>query len=125
MLLLDNQASSETVDPEIGVKRAYLIWLWMSTLKNQTFERVSQEGGGLQMGQISQGAVALEQTMNTMSIEFPMFVIAKFIVDDYNKNLTQSCEDYYYKVLQIVGTFDDAYNLCTDSQYFDIGHTPL
>ena len=34
----------QTEDPEIGVKRTYLLWLWMETLFNETIQRLSEGG---------------------------------------------------------------------------------
>ena len=64
-------------DTEIGSKRAYMIWLWMKTAWNLTFEQ-SQNNGSYQIGVIGTlGATALYDVMTTMQLEFPMLTFAE------------------------------------------------
>ena len=56
--------------------QVYLIWLWLDTAYNLTLVR-AQDGGDAEIGIISgMGAPALENTITTMMIEFPMFTYA-------------------------------------------------
>ena len=53
-----------------------MIWLWMKTSWDLTFER-SQNGGSYQIGVIGTlGATAFYDVMTTMQLEFPMLTIA-------------------------------------------------
>ena len=113
--MLDTQTVNKTEVSDIGVKRAYLLWLWMSTLKNETFERLS-DGGDLQTGQISQGALTLEQTMTTMSMEFPTLIIAKFI-DRYRIEHDMDCSKFYNTFIGL--PLEYASRVCYDSKYFN------
>ena len=65
-------------DPEIGVKRTYLMWLWMETLFNTTIQRLDETGGSFQMGILGTlGGTAFQTEMTTMNLEFPMLTMAK------------------------------------------------
>ena len=104
------QLSDPGVQDGIGEKRAYLIWLWMTTLWDQTFARV-QDGGSYQIGIIGTlGATAFSQEMTTMNLEFPMLTIAQQL------NLTlgsQQCEEFY--INNNLVTQEQATSLCTNS----------
>ena len=80
------------VHDDFGTKRAYLIWLWMTTAWDLTFER-TQNGGNFQIGVIGTlGATAFATEMTTMSIEFPMLTMASQV------NVTAEgvdCADFY------------------------------
>ena len=96
----------------MGVKRTYLLWLWMQTAWNQTFS----QGDNYQVGLIgSIGATALEETMTTMNLEFPMLIIAEAM----NYNITQSglsCIDIYQDKLGMDQSMSE--RLCQNSVNF-------
>ena len=77
-----NEPGSDS-EYEIGQKRAYLIWLWMYTAKNITFERETS----YQMGVIGKlGSEAFENSMTNMKLDFPMLTIAEQMnITVYNK----------------------------------------
>ena len=112
-LQLGNLAS----DPDgIGAKRAYMIWLWMTTLWDQTFARMP-DGGSFQMGVIGTlGATALSTEMTTMSLEFPMLTVAKRVEINVNETSDFTCEGFYTSNSLL--NSDDAKNLCANSTYF-------
>ena len=74
---LDKISGDEEKDSDIGVKRTYLLWLWMETLLNETIMRLD-EGGSFQLGVLGTlGGTAFETEMTTMTLEFPMLTMAK------------------------------------------------
>ena len=82
----------------VGTRRAYNLWLWMSSAWNMTFTR-EPEGGSYQIGVIGTlGATAFEETMNIMSLEVPMLTIATQLEIDYNDS-GYNCHDFYYNRL--------------------------
>ena len=83
-------------DIEIGKKRAYLIWLWMQTAWDLTFEQ-SQNNGSFQIGVIGTlGATAFYEVMTTMQLEFPMLTFAQQMAIDYDSvEHGMTCEDLY------------------------------
>lgn len=53
-----------------------MLYLWMNTTWDLTFEQ-AQNGGNFQIGVIGTlGATAFYETMTVMSIEFPMLILA-------------------------------------------------
>ena len=65
-----------------------MLWLWMKTAWNLTFEQ-QQNNGNYQIGVIGTlGAKAFRNMMTTMSLELPMFTLAEAIVADIDKNST-------------------------------------
>ena len=80
----------------MGVKRTYLLWLWMQTAWNQTFS----QGNDYQVGLISStGSVAFDETMSTMKLELPMLVFAEFcnwtVYTKYMETSGLTCADIY------------------------------
>lgn len=79
---------------DIGTKRAYLIWLWMTTAWDLTFEQ-KQNGGNFQIGVIGTlGATAFSTEMTTMSLEFPMLTMASQVSSDVTTS-GLACADFY------------------------------
>ena len=85
-----------------------MLWLWMTTAKELTFEQF-QNGGNFQTGVIGAiGAPAFMTEINTMSLEFPMLTLASQV------NITLegvACEDFYNDTLHM--TEAQATALCT------------
>ena len=100
---------------DIGTKRAYLIWLWMTTAWDLTFEQ-KQNGGNFQIGVIGTlGATAFSTEMTTMSLEFPMLTMASQVSSDVTTS-GLACADFYTTNLDL--TSDQATALCTKSTNF-------
>ena len=60
----------------MGIKRTYLLWLWMQTAWIKTFS----QGDSYQLGLVgSIGSNTFDQTMTTMKLEFPMLTIAEYM----------------------------------------------
>jgi len=87
----------ETGDATMGPKRAYMIWLWMTTLWNQTFARIEpnqQPEGSYQIGIIGTlGATAFSTEMTVMQLEVPMLTIATATQNAYKK--VNDCAAFY------------------------------
>ena len=67
----------------VGKKRAYMIWLWLNTAYQQSFEQV-QNGGSYQSGVNSKlQAKAFQDVMTNMQLEFPMLTIAQQIASQF------------------------------------------
>ena len=96
----------------MGVKRTYLLWLWMQTAWNETFS----VGQGYQNGLIgSISANAFEERMATMNIEFPMLTIAQTMKYNYTES-GLDCADFYTTKLGVADSI--AQNLCQQSTNF-------
>ena len=71
-----------------------MLWLWMKTAWNLTFEQ-SQNNGNYQIGVIGTlGSKALRNMMTTMELELPMLTFADKIADNFTQSKT-TCEDFY------------------------------
>lgn len=58
------------------VKQTYMMWLWLNTAWDLTFERI-QDGGNVQTGVIGTlGATAFEDTISYMRLELPLMTLA-------------------------------------------------
>lgn len=74
-----------------------MLYLWMNTTWDLTFEQ-AQNGGNFQIGVIGTlGATAFYETMTLMSMEFPMLLLAQQM--SYNYYLQSStgitCQAFY------------------------------
>jgi len=79
--LLFTDPSQEGTD--IAAERAYMLYLWMNTTWDLTFEQ-AQNGGNFQIGVIGTlGATAFYETMTLMSMEFPMLLLAQQMSYNY------------------------------------------
>lgn len=91
----------------MGVKRTYLLWLWMQTAWNETFS----QGDSYQVGLVgSLGAAAFDEVMTNMKLDFPMLTIAEAMKYNYTSS-GLSCYNFYEDYL---GMDDDmTERLCT------------
>ena len=97
-------------DASIGPKRAYLLWLWMQTAWDLTFEETdNHNNGNYQIGVIGTiGSKALKDGMLIMRLEFPMLTIATQMEINL-RGLT--CQEIYTNVFGM--TTEMATALCT------------
>ena len=94
--LAETLGLNETDDTSVGPKRAYMLWLWMRTAWDLTFELTdNSQNGNYQIGVIGQiGSKALEDKMQTMRLEFPMLTLATQLqINVTNSNM--NCNDIY------------------------------
>ena len=64
-------------DPEVGAKRAYLLWLWLDQLYSDVVSRENLEGGNYQIGVMGTlGATGLQTGLTTMMLEVPLLTLA-------------------------------------------------
>lgn len=74
-------------------KHVYMLYLWIDTLYQQTFQRIP-EGGNLEYGVApTLGATSFNQWMNVMRFEFPVIVYAHALQSTTAKDA--KCPDVY------------------------------
>jgi hypothetical protein len=97
------------------VEQTYMLWLWLDTAYNITFNRMDI-GGNNQFGNV--GVLAsktLKNTIATMQIELPMFILASQFNMTYWQGVQSSnwnCTNFYETQLSFPST--QAIALCTN-----------
>ena len=96
-----------TLTTQLGLtnpQQTYLIWLWLTTAYDKTFNRAGVPGSNSQTGIVGDlAASTLKETMTTMRLELPMFTLASQFNISYAKNVTDNgidCTTFYLNIFQ-------------------------
>jgi hypothetical protein len=108
-----------TLTTQLGLtdtKQTYLIWLWLTTAYDQTYNRAAVAGSNAQTGLVGDlAANTLRDTMTTMRLELPMFTLASQFNISYAQNVTassQTCSSFYTDIFKWPTT--QVTSLCND-----------